>query len=510
MLLTNRRHRVLFVALAGMEMAWFAPFAALLLADWSRRVDRAWLATLEAAPTADALAALQTTPGWGLFWVLFGGMLLYMLAADLLNQRQIGSPQRDLVMLAIVLTTSLLAIRGLLYGTAAPADLRFLPNTMNGVFNFTAGRRPEVVILLLNAFIWFRVAMMTDRSLAFFDVGLSFRLGLLFAIAGGAVLTITAQRPTTEALTYFALFLFWGLLAVSIARLDEKALLVENSRGALLTWPRLGQVVLIVLATLSAIAGLSHIYTPSTLRAVIAWFDPLWRVLGQMAVYLLYGILWLVMPLLNRFAQFIAWALSQFDPPSQQEQPPVAVGGPFEPSDITALLDRSPTLRFGLVTAIIVLVLGLIWLFFLRTRQRDRRDEEEASGQDAFTFGGGLLARGVDRLRDLLDLVRRYGLSSQLLAAISIQNIYANVGRLARRRGFPRPPSLPPDDYLPLLCAAFPGYDDELAAITGAYMRVEYGDMLLDEAESSALRTAYQRLRQAPPLEATATPPSAT
>ncbi|MCB0132994.1 MAG: hypothetical protein KDD78_19165 [Caldilineaceae bacterium] len=155
MLLTNRRHRVLFVALAGMEMAWFAPFAALLLAYWSRRVDRAWLTTLEAAPTADALSALQAAPALGLFWVLFGGMLFYMLAADLLNQRQIGSPTRDLIMLAIVLTTSLLAIRGLLYGTAAPTDLRFLPNTMNGVFNFTAGRRPEVVILLLNAFLWF-------------------------------------------------------------------------------------------------------------------------------------------------------------------------------------------------------------------------------------------------------------------------------------------------------------------------------------------------------------------
>ncbi|MCB0071419.1 MAG: DUF4129 domain-containing protein, partial [Caldilineaceae bacterium] len=117
-------------------------------------------------------------------------------------------------------------------------------------------------------------------------------------------------------------------------------------------------------------------------------------------------------------------------------------------------------------------------------------------------FGGGLLGRGAERLRDLWDLVRRYGLGTQLLAAISIQNIYANTSRLARLRGFSRPTAQPPDLYLPALQAAFPGCGNELAHITEAYMRVEYGDQALDNIELDRLRADYRRVRATPPPDA--------
>jgi hypothetical protein len=94
--------------------------------------------------------------------------------------------------------------------------------------------------------------------------------------------------------------------------------------------------------------------------------------------------------------------------------------------------------------------------------------------------------------------VRRFGLSSQLLAAISVENIYANLCRIARRRGYPRRPALPPDDYLPQLAQAFPGQDEPLARITAAYMRVHYGDRPVSLDELSALRADYRAVREAP------------
>jgi hypothetical protein len=92
-------------------------------------------------------------------------------------------------------------------------------------------------------------------------------------------------------------------------------------------------------------------------------------------------------------------------------------------------------------------------------------------------------------------LVGRFGLSRQLLAAISVQNIYANICRLARRRGYPRRPAQPPDDYLPILQQAFAGQEDALARITAAYMQVHYGDQPVSPLELGQLRRDYQQVR---------------
>ena len=76
------------------------------------------------------------------------------------------------------------------------------------------------------------------------------------------------------------------------------------------------------------------------------------------------------------------------------------------------------------------------------------------------------------------------------------------MSRLARRRGYPRPPSQPPDDYLKALGDAFPGRTAETVRITAAYMRVEYGDKNLDDSELSALRADFRRLQEAPENDA--------
>ena len=486
-----------------MEVGWLAPFVVLIARYWWQRLDVALLRARGLDEVATTLAQVQTMPPAALFLLLLGTLIFYMLVADLLNQWQVDSPQRELIMAGVVLATSLLSVRLLLYPRLAPWDLRWLGETGSAVFNFTAGRRPEVLVLLLNGFLWWRVAANTDRDLSFFAVGVNFRLGLLLSVVANAMLVGTGRATVTEAFIFFALFMFAGLTAVSVARIDEKALLTEHSRGAVLPWLQVAQVTVVAAVTLLLGGLLALIFRPATIMRVLGWFSPLWELLGTVSGWLIYGLAWLLAPLMNAAVRFLQWVMSQVEPMEtpQQEQ---AFGDivVVRPTDITTLLDRHDNVRYALVALMILGALALIWLFFVRTRRRMLVNEEEAWAQERVTFGGGLLGRGAERLRDLWDLVRRYGLGTQLLAAISIQNIYANTSRLARLRGFPRPTAQPPDLYLPALQAAFPGCGDELAHITEAYMRVEYGDQALDNIELDRLRADYRRVRATPPPDA--------
>jgi hypothetical protein len=91
--------------------------------------------------------------------------------------------------------------------------------------------------------------------------------------------------------------------------------------------------------------------------------------------------------------------------------------------------------------------------------------------------------------------MRRYGFSRRLLEAISVQNMYANLCRIARQCGYGRRPSQPPDVYLPILQIAFPEHDAALTRITAAYMRVHYGDRPVTRAELAQVRDDYMRVR---------------
>jgi hypothetical protein len=153
-------------------------------------------------------------------------------------------------------------------------------------------------------------------------------------------------------------------------------------------------------------------------------------------------------------------------------------------------------LHYFLILLAIAVLVGVVLLFLSKMRAASERDEAEEMGAEEITFGNATLGRGLRWLRDMAGLVRRFGLSRQLLAAISVQNIYANLCRLARQRGYPRHPAQPPDDYLPVLAQAFPDQDQALSRITTAYMRVHYGDQSVTTEELAQLRHDYNQVRK--------------
>jgi hypothetical protein len=461
MLLAQRRVALIHLCLAGMEAAWFTPFWLLIFGPQLPPL-RVWL-----------LAALAI-----LAWI---GVL------DLLSRTPLESPAYDLVALGLMLASSTAIV---LIVTAGRPEL---------AFRYGAGFPLGLALAAGNLFLWQRATAATSRELTFFKVGFSFRLGLLLLIASGAV-AMGLQGGDLRPLLW--LYLGCGLTAVSAARIHEKA---EDSQsaGAPLPGRRVVQLLTTVGLTVAGAALLAQLYTRAGISAAFHLLDPLWRVVGAVLEVVLTVIGWALNPILMWLESLLYVLLRQMRLNEVMEQLQIPA---FATQAQDGLLSRLPDwaqtlltrLGIGLAALVVIAVVLVILLLCLDkvTRRGERRGDETAAGEDV-TLGGGILGRGLAALREMLGLARRYGLSRQLLAAVSVQNIYANLCRLARARGYGRRPAQPPDRYLPELAQAFPGEDERLARLTAAYMAVHYGDLALTREELTALRADYRAVREA-------------
>ncbi len=468
MLLSNRRDGLIHFCLAGMEVAWFTPILLFTLYwyiwDW---------------------------PPLAAFGSLFGALLTWMLALELLNRLAVDPPAYELSVLTLILLSSLLIVRFWLYWGTPVGDFLWLGNTVYAIFNFDKGVQLELVLILANLFLWQRAISATGRTVTFFSVGLSFRLGVLLLVVGASVLSyFSGQNVNALIWIYFGL----GLTAVALTRVRDKAI-ASQSVGRALPPRRLAQVFLSVWLTVGIAAWLSLFYRPDKIKAFLHWFNPLWTVLG----HVLWWVAALVLRPLEPLLLWLMEALRHIDWDGVME----IMGGKGETLLEPRYAQPWPgmamvwtVMRYIAIGLVIVLVLGFV-LLYLRKIGRSQLDEgaEEESGE-TITLGGGMLNRGVQWLRDMSSLVKRYGLSRQLLAAVSVQNIYANLCRIAGRRGYPRHRAWPPDDYLPTLVKAFGSEAEKaLSRITFAYMRVHYGDKPIGVAELAQLQKDYHFVR---------------
>ncbi|MCE7984677.1 MAG: DUF4129 domain-containing protein [Caldilinea sp. CFX5] len=307
----------------------------------------------------------------------------------------------------------------------------------------------------------------------------------------GRRLILVGRRSVETALTYFWLFFAFGLLAVAVARIDEKSIGAAQSTGAALPWRRFVQLVVMIGATLAVVFEGALIFTPANIRTVLGWFSPLWNFLGTVAMWIFYTLFWLLVPVLEWLIEYVRALLGNLEPAQPLEaNGPMAAATP-DPMSLREMAQVFAVVRYCLVTGVIFAIVLLLLILFVRSRRRGLGDEAEEAVQEGVALG----SNPFKRLQNLGRLLRRYGLGPGLLAAISVQNIYANVSRLAGRRGYPRTTAQSPDEYLPHLQAAFPGEIEKLMRLTAAYMRVHYGDQPVDPTELSQLREDYKTLQ---------------
>ncbi len=476
MLLTSRRWGPLHFCLAGMEIAWLTPFFMLVYRPMSEKA-----------------------PGL-VFLGLFGTLLAFMLVLEFMNLLELDWPFYELAVVGLIVVSSLIFVRLWLYGGMPLGDLSWLGNSLGALFDFLQGIRPELVLILTSVVLWQRAANATSRDTGFFGVGLSFRLGLLLLILGAGLLGFISGQDARPLLW---LYLSLGLTAVALARTYEKAS-DARSAGSLLSLRRLGQLLLAVGVTVAGAAWLSLFYTPDGIKkTLLIWLKPVWALLGPPLQLVVQILLWALEPIFLWLVWILRQLVQNLDWTSIQEMLSTFDGG-FELEQMAdesqgALSGLPPwvwtSLRYLLILLAMGVLIGLVLLFLDRMRVKPDRDVAEEESSEEVTLGGAALGRGLRWLRDLAGLVRRYGLSRKLLAAISVQNIYANLCRLARGRGYPRRPAQPPDDYLSVLAQVFPGQEEALARITAAYMQVHYGDQPVSTAELIQLRQDYHQVR---------------
>jgi hypothetical protein len=236
----------------------------------------------------------------------------------------------------------------------------------------------------------------------------------------------------------------------------------------------------------------------------------LWSPIGNVLITAITWLLAILLapfnPLLERLAALIAqgWLellqgpLGQF---AQSLQGQLVVP---EGSNIAAeiLAVAFTILRLLCGAGILVALIGAgLWLL---NRERQRMDEQAETHEELDAGLGAALAsllrNARARLRNAGAMISQFGIGSELLAAISVRNIYANMGRLARKRGYPRHKARTPYEYLPDLRIAFPEAGAEAQLITEAYVAVHYGELPTSRDQMDALRAAYERLKESPDL----------
>ncbi len=267
MFFANRRLALLYLCLVGMEAAWATPF---------------WLVIYAPAP-----------PPWVAYGFLLAGLMAWALTLELLSRASVRSPLYDLIALGLMGVTSLVIVRVALYPGWPVGDVSWLGRMVRDVLNSTGGFPPALGLVVANLFLWQRATAATSRDPSFFNVGVSFRLGMLLLIAGAALLAYARGRSIVSFLwLYFAL----GLTAIAIARIGERATEAQSA-GVPLPMRRFAQLLLAVGLTVGGAWLLSSIYTPDGILRFLRVFDPLWEFAAPLILALLMGIARLLNPL---------------------------------------------------------------------------------------------------------------------------------------------------------------------------------------------------------------------
>lgn len=468
MLEAPARRRWLFAALSGMDMTVLTALW-LLVSFW---LGWSW------------------SP-WAVWGVLWGGFLLWAWVIEALGRWRVGLTLYRFVVALLILLSSLALVRVLFYTGLPWSNWAWVRETLFvAPFDWTPRPRLEVVLMLTNIGVALRAAAMSDRNLydrfvleSFIRAWISFcALALGLELLGGPLLW-----------TFMGALLFSGSVAVLIARVDTRATSVHTAGHSLA--PRHW---LALLGTQGMGAFLAWITAP-LLEGALSW------VLGLVGA-LLSALFALIIAAFLTLAQWLLpglLGLFEGRPPLPPEATPVA------PPQVVTPMPASPTptpLPEGTLRTLEgllkggwgLLVLGALFVavsFALQrvVRGRARAATDEGAERERVSLQAAL-RRLTQGMRDTLDAVRHFGLGRGLLDAVSVQNMYANVCRLAAARGVPRPAQQAPDAYLASLTALYPEAAAELKRLTLVYMRVHYGERIPTPEELEQARADYAHI----------------
>lgn len=489
MITTHVKHRYyqyaqLFFAgmMAAVLLSLFYPFVL-------RRYEN--MASLSPLKAENLLWVIES-PVILLFFGLHALFFFYFVIMNRLNKKLQDLQQLGLGILIWLLLSLVLLVRLMLYPFFSFVGPQSIVGLISALFNYTDGWRPEGVIFVFHLIAWFIVLRANRDTLDFGTIRRYFFGGLTFTLIATFLLVLRHPLFNQVGLALFFLFLVSGLLALAMSRLDEKITLGSHSLGKSRPRSLFTQMGLLFLALGLLGFASTRVLTQGIAKRFILGFIPLGRWLSDYIltplIRLLIPILELIFNILERIIAFIFTLLpTDFLPAQSGSQ-----SGVPEPElvDMGELLAEYAGFRYAIVLFVLFIIglilFGAIRRILLRQLANEAEDEDAAYG----AADGSLFADGLSRLRQLYNRLR--GLAPKPLLAIeTIENMYANLCRLAARRGHERGVDQPPDRYLPQLEIVFPHSQAALKSITAAYMRAHYGEHHFSLAEMEQLQGAY-------------------
>lgn len=483
----DRRIVLLHLALMGMDVAWVTP---LFL----------WLYP------AVGLSYWFLLWGWAAVWTLVLDVVdffskqpvavVHPTARRATPVSRMASARYIWMVLGLFILSTLVITQGQLYAHIAWYDGAWVAAMLGNLSNFDAGLQPEAVLLLTNAVLWLRASWATNRNLTALAVANTVKGEFFLLLVTSGLWHAISRLPVPFG--FFWLYFALALVVLTLTRVMERAARSKTA-GRALPVDRLLQLLGVTGGFVWVAGGVSD-YLPAPINIVLGWVP----VVLEMAFMTIQILFVLVLVLAAQLGQWLAQLLNLGAGASEGAD---IVGQPqlltdlvrqfaeSEPTDVTVAPWLLTLLRF-LPLILLLGVTGLVFVLVAR-RLRGRFTHVEKDEEADTALGvGDWLHRSMDQLRDLAGLVQRFGVSGQLLAAISVQNIYANLCRIAAREGAPRHRSMPPDDYLPVLIEVFGGFSEALARITDAYMRVHYGEHPITPRELARLQVDYREIRR--------------
>lgn len=490
--ISHRYYPVIRLLVVGMGAASVLPWLVLFGNRWANRIEP----LPPFSGDIERYGRIVNGPWILLFlaiWVLMFGFLWLF---DWTNKWLNAEDNDQLLWRTVMVTLMILIIfpvnRLVLY-SYAQAPL-FIParGILNSVFNFTDGIRPENSLIAIYMAAWLFVIWVTSNALGYMEIGRAFQLGLIASLTGLGILA----RQGEIRFSLFVPFLVCGLAALSVAQIDSRISNGHHSPGRYFTRIEMSHLAISILGMVGAGSLLANLVAPELIRAII---QPILRFI----VIVFEWIVWTAFIILEPIARvFFTIFESIFSGVSFDFISSGSNSGTDQAQDLNFTVFEEiiqiPRYRYLIVGVAVAFVLLILWVVLNRTllkRYRDSAETQQDEDAQPLQFDG------FNRLRDWFNALRGRT-PKTLLDPNTMENIYANLCRIADNRGFPRPVALPPDQYLPQLKQAFPGQDRPLQRITNGYMRTHYGEVDLPSTDLHEMIGDYQSILSAVEEEA--------
>lgn len=390
----------------------------------------------------------------------------------------------------IILVSGLLVVHRFLHAETSLLDLTWLVDVFRGL------QRDELsfdlIVFLVVLFLWWRGLVLAQRRLESGTVVSRFRSGVVML----AITTIVSGfiLPSPPYRFVFAYF-FVSLLGIALARAEEVGHEYGGSQAPFgLGW--LAMVVSAALVILLLAAGVATLLTGENVSRFIGPVLEVQRVVFYLLTYVLvYAMSWVG----SAVIEFLEGILGDLDFTGMERAlAPPNLGPPTQPGESLFTPEQVASARVAGIILLLLLLIIVLVVRRVRLRAGRRRDEDRESVWQEVSLRRSLrdlLADGRRRLGQMADTLGHSYLG-RIFAALTIRRIYAHMSEMAAELGYPRALHETPYEYQPTLEQAFPGYLEEVASITLAYVAVHYGEVPERAEDLEVIRAAWERVRK--------------